>query len=177
MGTIPERCVEKGWGWTELARDSRLQEAQLFAQGAWTRCVNTQSLGRKPEELDVPAQLQGCDLFGITGTVWHSTLRVRGFKLFWRSRQGNEWKLCYTQNSFSLPGAFPCFWDKPWSSWELRDQNWWGDWHGKHCGGTCCKLSDQEEEAGEALKNKKELTTVGTGCFGIQNWSAIWGST
>lgn len=38
-------------------------------------------------------------------------------------------------------------------------------------------MSDQEEEAGEALKNKKELIIVGTGCFGIQNWSAIWRST
>lgn len=35
--------------------------------------MNTHSPGEKPEELDVSAQLQSCDLFGITGTGWHSS--------------------------------------------------------------------------------------------------------
>lgn len=71
----------------------------------------------------------------------------------------------------------PACCNKHWVGWDLRGQNWWGHWHGEHCAGTFYKLSDQEEEADEALNNYRELTIVGTSCFGIQNCSAIWRST
>lgn len=56
---------------------------------------------------------------------------MEGYKLFWKSRQGDELKLCSTQTSISA-WSFPLLWGEQQVNRDLRGWDQWGDQHGEH---------------------------------------------